>query len=73
MNVYADLYYTRPEARRIAGDKSDVTLWRWEKAGIFPRRTKLGPNSIGYKKSSIDDWVKDPQAWVENNRPEQAA
>lgn len=32
-------------------------LWRLEKAGRFPRRMKLGPNSVGWLESEIDEWI----------------
>ncbi|OWJ67822.1 helix-turn-helix transcriptional regulator [Inquilinus limosus] len=44
-----------PEVLRIAG-VSDVTLWRWEKAGRFPRRFKLGPNSVGWDRADVEAW-----------------
>ena len=33
-----------------------MTLRRWEDAGIFPRRIKLGPNSVAWRESDIDAW-----------------
>ena len=29
------------EARRLAGNVSDMTLWRWMKDGIIPQPTKI--------------------------------
>lgn len=36
---------------------SPMHLWRLEKAGRFPRRIKLGPNSVGWLESEIEDWI----------------
>ena len=35
-----------------------MTLWRREKAGTFPRRVKLGPNSVGWLETEVDEWIK---------------
>ena len=37
---------------------SDVTIWREEKAGRFPRRIKLGGNSVGWFEDEIDAWLE---------------
>jgi len=36
---------------------SAVTIWRKEKKGEFPKRVKLGGNSVGWLKSEIDQWI----------------
>lgn len=35
-----------------------VTRWRWRKQGLFPRPIRLGPNSIGYLRSEIEEWLR---------------
>lgn len=45
-----------------------VTRYRWEKAGRFPRRVRLGPNSVGWYEHEIDAWLASraanaPEAW----------
>ncbi len=32
-------------------------LWRLERDGQFPRKIRLGSNSIGYVESEIDEWI----------------
>ena len=32
-------------------------LWRLERDGRFPRKIQLGPNSVGYVESEIDEWI----------------
>ena len=36
---------------------SPMHLWRLEKAGRFPRRVKLGPNSVVWLASEVDEWI----------------
>jgi prophage regulatory protein len=35
---------------------SEMTLWRRQKAGTFPRRVKLGPNAVGFVEEEIESW-----------------
>lgn len=39
-----------------------VTLYRWEKKGIFPKRRLLGERAVGWRENEIDEWCA--------NRPE---
>jgi prophage regulatory protein len=36
---------------------SGMHIWRLEKAGRFPLRVKLGPNSVGWIAEEIDEWI----------------
>lgn len=36
---------------------SQVTIWRMEKAGNFPKRLRLGGNSVGWLASEIEAWI----------------
>jgi prophage regulatory protein len=36
---------------------SEVTLWRWEQAGTFPRARRLGPRRVGYLESEVSAWI----------------
>jgi predicted DNA-binding transcriptional regulator AlpA len=33
------------------------TIWRWRKKKGFPTPTSLGPNTVVWSKSAIDDWI----------------
>jgi len=44
------------EVQPKTGGKSRVTIWRWEQKGIFPKRVRTGPNSIGWFNSQINEW-----------------
>lgn len=48
----------KPEVIRIVG-LSDVTIWRLERAGDFPKRLKLGGNSVGWLESEIANWIQE--------------
>ena len=37
---------------------SGVTIWRYEHAGIFPKRRQLGPRRVGWVESEILNWVE---------------
>ncbi len=45
-----------PEVLSITG-LSRATLWRKERAGLFPQRVRLGPNSVGWRDDDIEDWL----------------
>lgn len=36
---------------------SRAHLYRLERAGLFPRRVKLGPNRVGWVKDEVARWV----------------
>lgn len=36
---------------------SKTTLWRWENAGKFPRRIRLGARSIAWSLDEIHNWL----------------
>ena len=44
------------EVKAITG-LADTTIWRYEKAGAFPRRRQIGPNRTAWLLSEIEDWV----------------
>lgn len=37
---------------------SRPTVWRMERDGLFPRRVRLGKNSVGWKSQDVDEWVE---------------
>lgn len=34
-----------------------VTRYRWEQKGLFPRRVRLGPNSVGWYEHEVEAWL----------------
>lgn len=43
---------------------SAATLWRLVKAGRFPRPIKVTNQITAWRCSDIEDWVKDPEAYI---------
>lgn len=37
---------------------SRTTIWRLEKNGQFPKRVRLGQNSVGWLKGDVDTWLE---------------
>lgn len=37
---------------------SRTTIWRLEKSGQFPKRVRLGQNSVGRLKGDVDTWLE---------------
>ena len=38
---------------------SGMEIWRREKAGSFPRKVRLGPNSVGWVEAEIDAYLEE--------------
>lgn len=38
---------------------SHMTVYRHEKAGTFPRKVRLGVNSIAYLEEEIEQWMQE--------------
>ena len=45
------------EVSRLIG-VSKATLYRWIKAGGFPRPLQLGPRAVRWPKDEIDEWLR---------------
>ena len=39
-------------------DLSNVTRWRMEKRGDFPKRRQISPNRVAYLESEVTAWMK---------------
>jgi len=46
-----------PEILERTGVKSRVTLHNWQKAGIFPKFVKIGPNMVGLPGDVFESWL----------------
>lgn len=53
---FADRIVRPAEAAIITG-RSLASIWRDEKAGLFPPRIRIGQNSVGYRLSSLQLWL----------------
>jgi len=52
-----EVIYRRPEVERISG-KSRSTIYDDMAEGTFPRPIRLGRQSVGWRKSDIDRWIR---------------
>ncbi len=43
---------------------SRVTIWRWEREGLLPRKRRIGPNVVGWDSAQIRAFLaaKDPDS-----------
>jgi prophage regulatory protein len=57
-----------PEADEISLI-SDVTRWREEKRGRFPKRVTLGSKQHAWRRSELMEWAADPEGWRARQRP----
>lgn len=48
----------RPEVCRATG-LSYSTIHRKEAADGFPKRRRLGPNSVGWLRTEVEAWIRD--------------
>jgi len=46
----------KPELLNMLG-LSDPTIWRMERDGNFPRRIRLGGNSVGWFETEVREWL----------------
>ena len=46
-----------PQLKQLVG-LSRVTVWRLENAQQFPRRIRLSANSVGWRASEIEKWLR---------------
>ncbi|MCZ6718346.1 MAG: AlpA family phage regulatory protein [Gammaproteobacteria bacterium] len=53
-----DRFLPIEEVRRIAGNKSRRTIYRWMDLGVFPKSIEIGPNSVAWSESAIKGWVE---------------
>jgi prophage regulatory protein len=37
---------------------SRVSIWRYERANLFPNRIKLGPNRVGWRSDEVEAWIE---------------
>jgi len=64
-----DRIVREPERRQITCI-SPASAWRGEKAGTFPKRVRLGENSVGWKLSELLAWVDSREiATTVNTKP----
>jgi predicted DNA-binding transcriptional regulator AlpA len=50
---------------------SDLTRWRMEKRGRFPRRIHLSRKRIAWRRTDIEAWADDPEGWSKRSSEQQ--
>lgn len=61
MNKQNERVLRKPEVLNRVG-LSDPTVWRLERQGRFPKRLKLGPGSVGWFESEVQEWLEQKAA-----------
>ena len=46
-----------PEVMERIGIRAKATIYRWIKAGTFPRPVALGPRLRAWRAADIEDWL----------------
>ena len=59
------------EAIRLTG-LSRTSLWRLERAGLFPPRRRIGRQAVGWLASDIDEWLATRPRGPKSNKPQAA-
>jgi predicted DNA-binding transcriptional regulator AlpA len=57
-HLTSDTLLTQPIVSRRVGDPSRATLYRWMRAGHFPRAVRIGGKSY-WSEREIDQWIVD--------------
>ncbi len=53
----ADRILRKPAVEQMTG-LHEVTLWRRERSGDFPRRVQLGGRAVGWLESEVIAWLE---------------
>lgn len=51
----------RPTEAVIMTGRSLASIWRDERAGLFPQKLRIGTNAVGYRLSSLQAWMDSRQ------------
>ncbi len=56
LDVRFERVLREPDVARLTG-RSREQRWRDERAGLFPKRIRLGPNAVGWLESEVRAWL----------------
>jgi prophage regulatory protein len=57
-------YLRWPEVHRRLG-LSKATIWRLERANLFPHRVRLAKNAVAWIESEVEEWIRErPRVYV---------
>lgn len=51
-----------PQVQPLTGAPHRSTVNRRERKGTFPKRIRLGPNSVGWRRGDIKKWIAERMA-----------
>ena len=54
--IVKNKFISNPTVKEMTG-LSNVTRWRMEKRGEFPRRRQISPNRVAYLESEVLEWM----------------
>lgn len=54
-----------PAIKRVTGIVSRSTIWRYEQAGKFPKRTRITNRLTVWDAAEVREWLADPIAWAQ--------
>jgi prophage regulatory protein len=57
----------RPAEAVIITGRSLASIWRDEQAGTFPLKIRIGQNAVGYRLSSLIDWLDSRETVTADN------
>ena len=57
-----EFFQDREVSTRFSMGRS--TIWRMAKNGRFPRPVRLGPGITRWRRTDLEEWMKDPSAWT---------
>jgi prophage regulatory protein len=63
-----ETWFRRPAVKQRYGNLPDSTMYRWMGQGRFPKPEKLGPNTVAWRASVLDEYDRDPEGWAERNQ-----
>lgn len=49
---------SKKEVRAKTGGLGEVTIWRLERSGEFPKRINLTGRRVGWVESEVDEWLQ---------------
>lgn len=55
--LFANEMLRYPRIHELTG-ASRTTLWRWERAGLWPRRVQLGPRGVGWLRREVEQHLQ---------------
>ena len=54
-----------PAVKRLTGTESRSTIWRWERAGKFPKSVRITSRLTVWDAAEVRAWLADPISWAE--------